>query len=513
MILSYIDPKFCNITSLQSNLGDFSKNIAVFITKSRMKIKGNKEFEFVDTTVQTTLDDFGLKYNDNNYVKSCENVVYLFKSYLVVNLDYWFFDDIDDYVVVDMKDFDENNVKFYNKVNNSLYDGSVDDFVSNVHVLSDGSFEMLNPCCTNCGSYDVIKKDFTESNPKVEYHGNMKLRLKRYYCKNCNSKFQTKIASMKNDGETFSKDLREKVRESFANRGGSLDQIANDLKIFLNIEISHQQVKNMLQFDFDQVEYLEEFVVNKESNKDFEGLENTEYDKLYAIRKRKAKGMGYLVVDELFTNIKQKRWYSVCIHDISDKNVPFAVGVIKKRSLKNMKALYDFATRGMDIRSMTTDHFKAYEAIADDNEILHQQCIFHHIDDLNEDIYPVLKDKSISEVERMALARQTSEYRNIFRTYDEKEADFLWNSFLSNEDKLHEVFKDNSESITEHFLRHTQFTRDNFIPKTSNQAETFHSLPVVRQIKNTAKSPRGFLECMAVIMQYHKPTTRKQKRP
>lgn len=66
-------------------------------------------------------------------------------------------------------------------------------------------------------------------------------------------KFQTKIASIKNDGERFSKDLKEKIRESFANRGGSLDQIANDLKIFLNIDISHQTIKNTLQFDFSQV--------------------------------------------------------------------------------------------------------------------------------------------------------------------------------------------------------------------------------------------------------------------
>jgi hypothetical protein len=51
-------------------------------------------------------------------------------------------------------------------------------------------------------------------------------------------------------------------------------------------------------------------------------------------------------------------------------------------------------------------------------------------------------------------------------------------------------FKDNSEKITEHFLRHTQFTRNNFIPKTSNPEETVHSLPVVRQIKNSTVYPK-----------------------
>jgi hypothetical protein len=88
--------------------------------------------------------------------------------------------------------------------------------------------------------------------------GTMKLRVKRYYCKKCDRKFQTKIASIKDDGKRFFKGLNEKIRDSFANRGGSLDQIANDLKIFLNIDISHQTVKNALQFDFNQVEYYKE---------------------------------------------------------------------------------------------------------------------------------------------------------------------------------------------------------------------------------------------------------------
>jgi hypothetical protein len=42
--------------------------------------------------------------------------------------------------------------------------------------LSDGSFEMLNPRCPDCGSFDVIKKDFVESSPKVEYHGNYEVK-------------------------------------------------------------------------------------------------------------------------------------------------------------------------------------------------------------------------------------------------------------------------------------------------------------------------------------------------
>jgi len=52
----------------------------------------------------------------------------------------------------------------------------------------------------------------------------------------------------------------------------------------------------------------------------------------------------------------------------------------------------------------------------------------------------------------------------------------------------------------ENYLRHTQFTRDSLISVTPNQAETFYSMLVVRQIKNIVKIPKGFMECMVVII-------------
>jgi hypothetical protein len=167
----------------------------------------------------------------------------------------------------------------------------------------------------------------------------------------------------------------------------------------------------------------------------------------------------------------------------------------------------------MEITALTSDHFNVYESITDDEKIIHQQCVFHHFNNLNDLIYPVLKDSSVSDIEKMDLAYQTTLYRNILRSFDEEECELLWDSFLNYKPGLHSVFIDNVESITENFLRHTQFSRDNFIPRTSNQAETFHSIPIVRQIKNNTNSPKGFLECMAVIIQYYQPKARKKKRP
>ncbi|KZX14232.1 hypothetical protein MBFIL_09050 [Methanobrevibacter filiformis] len=60
-----------------------------------------------------------------------------------------------------------------------------------------------------------------------------------------------------------------------------------------------------------------------------------ESGELYVISKNKAEILGNLVADELFTTIGGERWYCVSIHDISIKNVPFAVGLMKHRSYDN----------------------------------------------------------------------------------------------------------------------------------------------------------------------------------
>jgi hypothetical protein len=65
MILNYVDPRFCNVVSFQSNLGHFSRDIAVSLVKSQKRIKKNKRFKIKDTSIQTTLDDFGFKSSYN----------------------------------------------------------------------------------------------------------------------------------------------------------------------------------------------------------------------------------------------------------------------------------------------------------------------------------------------------------------------------------------------------------------------------------------------------------------
>jgi hypothetical protein len=46
---------------------------------------------------------------------------------------------------------------------------------------------------------------------------------------------------------------------------------------------------------------------------------------------------------------------------ISNKNAPFAVGLVKNRTYENMKRLYEIATRDLSVISVTTDYFNVYK--------------------------------------------------------------------------------------------------------------------------------------------------------
>ncbi|WP_157078670.1 hypothetical protein [Methanobrevibacter filiformis] len=117
--------------------------------------------------------------------------------------------------------------------------------------------------------------------------------------------------------------------------------------------------------------------------------------------------------------------------------------------------LFEIALKDKEFRSLTTDHFKAYEALADHFHVFHQQCIFHHFQNINKSVYPLFKDKSLSEVEKMQVALELTKYRNIFRTYNEQEANDLMDDFMENKNTLNKGLYRNLDKIMKHFQRHT----------------------------------------------------------
>ena len=136
------------------------------------------------------------------------------------------------------------------------------------------------------------KQGFREIKPKLDNDEKIKISLQRYKCKSCNRKYSTKLKNLKKENNSFFESIINKVRKSKFNRGGSLRKIAKDVKNFLNIDVSHQSIKNFLRIDENQVKKEGSRIVRK-----FNLLS------------------GYLTIDEEYVYIDGKRKYRVSLHD------------------------------------------------------------------------------------------------------------------------------------------------------------------------------------------------------
>jgi len=78
---------------------------------------------------------------------------------------------------------------------------------------------------------------------------------------------------------SFLKNIKDKIRQTKLYRGGSLRNIVKDIKLFTNMSISPQSIKNFLKIDTKKI--------NKTGNR---------------INQKLIKLSGYLTIDEQFLN-------------------------------------------------------------------------------------------------------------------------------------------------------------------------------------------------------------------
>ena len=63
-------------------------------------------------------------------------------------------------------------------------------------LLANNHFELGNPVCPVCGSYQVTKQGYRERNPILGEFGVQKVYLRRYLCTKCRKKFTTPLDSV-----------------------------------------------------------------------------------------------------------------------------------------------------------------------------------------------------------------------------------------------------------------------------------------------------------------------------
>jgi transposase-like protein len=347
----------------------------------------------------------------------------------------------------------------------------------NIQILDDGHYEMIKTICPYCGSLKSTKQGFREIKPIIDGGKKIKVSLQRYKCTSCGKKYSTKIENIKEENKKFLKSVKDKVRESKRNRGGSLRKIAKDVKNFINIDISHQSIKNFLKIDANDVKKEESRITRK-----FSQLS------------------GYLTIDEEYVYIKGKKKYRVSLHD-RFINGPIAEEIMSSRTKKKIKDLIKEVTVGNKIISLTSDGLRQYKLVAKDLGIMHQRCIFHMIKECKEEIKKYLKKTKDDIITKMAIVRYLTEINNIFRTFNENECLDRYEAILDKSEVLPPIIiKILAKKIIPNFESLTQFTKNNFIPRTSNQAEQHYSKTQKSQTRAKFKTDDGLLEYLALFM-------------
>jgi DNA polymerase III gamma/tau subunit len=229
---------------------------------------------------------------------------------------------------------------------------------------------------------------------------------------------------------------------------------------------------------------------------------------------------GDAIADEVFLNMMKNKQYLVTIMDQNVQDMPIGIAIMKTRKFEAIKAFFDFVFKNHDFKFLTSDMLNVYEAIATDNNIPHQQCIFHSMKYVGEMIFDELKKKGkYTNEDKIWFYILLTEYREILRELNYKKAIDKKKNFIAKIDKflkngeLPRVFSKMIKHLNKRFKKVTTHLREDNIDRTSNKCETFNILPQIRHIKNNSKSPKALLYRLGSIIENYVLTKRtSQKR-
>jgi hypothetical protein len=386
-------------------------------------------------------------------------------------------------------------------------------------IHSDGMVSLLDRICPYCNHSDANIKD-TKPKTFIKYDGTKeKYKAKLYQCNKCGEYFS---ASLENHVTKETKEeikLDETIEKIHAKTGLSFDKITEILKDTKDIHVSHTYIQNIIEQPVEGLDYSEELVVLpqdfKINGKTSKSRKVTDCTIVHMLKRNDMEISGDAIADELFLSIMKNNYYLVTILDQHVPDMPIGIAILKTRDFKAMKTFFDFVFENKNFEFLTSDMLNVYEAIATDNKIPHQQCIFHSMKHVGKILFDELKKKGKYTTEDIIwFCILLTEYREILREYDYEEAinkkkNFITkiNKYLKN-GELPKVFSKIIKHLNRRFKKLTTHLREDNIDRTSNKCETFNSLPQVTRLKKICKSPKALLFRLGSIIKNYTPNFR-----
>jgi Asp-tRNA(Asn)/Glu-tRNA(Gln) amidotransferase C subunit len=280
----------------------------------------------------------------------------------------------------------------------------------------------------------------------------------------------------------------------------------------MNTNISHQYIRSVVQIEYDELDYEINLIHLpadfKKKGKTSKKRGVTDIASLQMLKNKNIKFSGEMVVDELFTNVDGKRQYTVSIFANEIKDMPIAIAIMNTRHFDVMKTFFDFVFQESEFKALTSDMLAVYNKIATSAEVPHQNCIIHWMKNNGKKIKSELEKDELSKKDKINITKKFTEIKEILRCFDKEKKKKKISEFKKDLSHIPDFFENIVENFFEKVETLTAYSKNNKIPRTSSKAETFHSLPQIRQIKHTSKKPWSLLLSLGTIVLNYKPNYR-----
>ena len=307
--------------------------------------------------------------------------------------------------------------------------------------------------------------------------------------------------------------LDERIKEIYAKTGLSYDKIAEIVRTFYDISISHQYVKNIIeepvegfQETVELVILPDDFKINGKTSKE---RKVTDIATIYMFKRNDLDYSGDVSADEVFLRVIGDRQYLVSIMDHNIADMPIALAVIPTRKFEVMKAIFEFVFENKTLKSLTSDMFPVYAKIAEEYNVPQQECNFHSMKYASDKTHEKLKKKDKYDAhDKIWIYSLLTEYKEILRQLNYGDVVDKAKNFLAKLDEIPDFFGSIADHLLKHFSKLITHLHYDGVGRTSNECETFNSLPQIRRIKNNSKTPMGLLRRLECTVKYYLPNWR-----
>lgn len=229
--------------------------------------------------------------------------------------------------------------------------------------------------CSKCGA-PLNKNGLT----KIKYEKKHEIYLQKYVCssKKCKHYETTDITKFKDKYCNYSKKTKEKAIIFKTQTYIPYNKVANIINKTENLNISHQTIYNTFKQKIDDWILKHEKHIKKQ------------------IKEHEIEYSGIIHYDEQYLNISRQTYLRLSIIDAISK-ITINTKIIHKNKF-NQKTFENFikeSTKEFKLKVLITDGHPMYKKFCKENNIIHQQCVFHLIHEIRKPAY-----KQINKLKR-----------------------------------------------------------------------------------------------------------------